>query len=84
VIRYVPLPVPEPVASPLGRVDFGLREEPFTVLAPFDLSSRWARKNPIGRHRRVSTCLPQPHRAQLVLKVSGVEQNRCRWSGCAG
>jgi len=75
VIRYVPLPVPEPVASPLGRVDFGLRAEPFTVLAPFDLSSRWARKNPMGAIAAFRRAFPSTIEAQLVLKVSGVEQN---------
>ena len=75
VIRYVPLPVPEPVASPLGRADFGLAEQPFTVLAPFDLSSRWARKNPMGAIAAFRRAFPSTIEAQLVLKVSGVEQN---------
>lgn len=74
-IRYVPLPVPEPVASPLGRVDFGLAEQPFTVLAPFDLSSRWARKNPVGAIAAFRRAFPIATDAQLVLKVSGVDEN---------
>ena len=75
VIRYVPLPVPEPMASPLGRVDFGLAERPFTVLAPFDLNSRLARKNPMGAIAAFRRAFPSSTEAQLVLKVSGVEQN---------
>jgi glycosyltransferase involved in cell wall biosynthesis len=75
IVRYVPLPVPEPVASPLGRVDFGLPEQPFTVLAPFDLSSHWARKNPMGAIAAFRRAFPIPTDAQLVLKVSGADQN---------
>jgi glycosyltransferase involved in cell wall biosynthesis len=74
-VRYVPLPVPEPVASPLGRVDFGLAEQPFTVLAPFDLSSHWARKNPMGAIAAFRRAFPRAVEAQLVLKVSGADQN---------
>ena len=32
VVRYVPLPVPEPAAAPHGRADFRLGGQPFTVL----------------------------------------------------
>ena len=74
-VRYVPLPVPEPVASSLGRVDFGLPERPFTVLAPFDLSSHWARKNPMGAIAAFRRAFPSAIEAQLVLKVSGMDQN---------
>ncbi len=74
-VRYVPLPVPEPVASSLGRVDFGLPEQPFTVLAPFDLSSHWARKNPMGAIAAFRRAFPSAIEAQLVLKVSGMDQN---------
>src|SRR5688572_7893229 len=74
-VRYVPLPVPEPVASSLGRVDFGLAEQPFTVLAPFDLSSHWARKNPMGAIAAFRRAFPRAVEAQLVLKVSGADQN---------
>ena len=75
VVRYVPLPVPEPVASPLSRVDFGLPEQPFTVLVPFDLSSHWARKNPMGAIAAFRRAFPSAIEAQLVLKVSGTDQN---------
>ncbi len=74
-IRYVQLPVPEPMAAPLGRVDFGLPAEPFTVLAPFDLSSHWARKNPMGAIAAFRRAFPSAIEAQLVLKVSGADQN---------
>jgi glycosyltransferase involved in cell wall biosynthesis len=74
-VRYVPLPVPEPVASSLGRVDFGLPEQPFTVLAPFDLSSHWARKNPMGAIAAFRRAFPSANEAQLVLKVSGADQH---------
>jgi glycosyltransferase involved in cell wall biosynthesis len=74
-VRYVPLPVPEPVASPLGRVDFGLPEQPFTVLAAFDLSSHWARKNPAGAIAAFRRAFPSAIEAQLVLKVSGADQH---------
>ena len=74
-VRYVPLPVPEPVASPLGRADFGLPDRPFTVLAPFDLSSHWARKNPLGAIAAFRRAFPGASDAQLVLKVSGADQN---------
>ncbi|HJT11606.1 MAG TPA: glycosyltransferase family 4 protein [Dongiaceae bacterium] len=75
VVRYVPLPVPEPAAAPLGRADFGLADGPFTVLAAFDLSSRWARKNPVGAIAAFRQAFPGASDAQLVLKVSGAEQN---------
>jgi glycosyltransferase involved in cell wall biosynthesis len=75
VVRYVPLPVPEPAAAPLGRADFGLAEQTFTVLAAFDLSSRWARKNPVGAIAAFRQAFPDAGDAQLVLKVSGAEQN---------
>jgi glycosyltransferase involved in cell wall biosynthesis len=74
-VRYVPLPVPEPVAAPLGRSDFGLAEAPFTVLAAFDLSSHWARKNPDGAIAAFRRAFPDAGAAQLALKVSGVDQN---------
>lgn len=74
-VRYVPLPVPEPVATPLGRLDFGLLAEPFTVLAPFDLSSHWERKNPLGAIAAFRRAFPSAIEAQLVLKVSGADQN---------
>ena len=74
-VRYVPLPVPEPVASSLGRVDFGLPEQAFTVLAPFDLSSHWARKNPMGAIAAFRRAFPSAIEAQLVLKVGGADQN---------
>lgn len=74
-VRYVPLPVPEPVPSTLGRVDFGLPEQPFTVLVPFDLSSHWARKNPAGAIAAFRRAFPSAIDAQLVLKVSGTDQN---------
>lgn len=38
-VRHVLLPVPEPAPSPLGHAVFGLAEQPFTELAPFDLSA---------------------------------------------
>ena len=75
VVRYVPLPVPEPAASPLGRADFGLAERPFTVLAAFDLSSHWARKNPTGAIAAFRRAFPGGSDAQLVLKVGGADQN---------
>jgi glycosyltransferase involved in cell wall biosynthesis len=75
VIRHVPLPVPEPVAAPLGRVDFGLAEQAFTVLVPFDLASGWARKNPAGAIAAFRRAFPSSIEAQLVLKVNGAEQN---------
>ena len=74
-VRYVPLPVPEPVLAPLGRGDFGLAERPFTVLAAFDLSSHWARKNPDGAIAAFRRAFPRACEAQLVLKVGGVDQN---------
>ncbi len=74
-VRYVPLPVPEPAASPLGRVDFGLAEQPFTVLAAFDLSPHWARKNPVGAIAAFRRAFPRAAEAQLVLKVGGADQN---------
>jgi glycosyltransferase involved in cell wall biosynthesis len=45
------------------------------VLVPFDLSSRWARKNPMGAVAAFRRAFPSTIEAQLVLKVSGVEQN---------
>src|SRR5688572_23137512 len=74
-IRYVPLPVPEPIPSALTRVDFGLAADIFTVLAPFDLSSHWARKNPMGAIAAFRRAFPGAAEAQLVLKVSGADQN---------
>lgn len=74
-VRYVPLPVPEPVPAPLGRGDFGLAEQPFTVLAAFDLSSHWARKNPDGAIAAFRRAFPDAGAAQLVLKVGGADQN---------
>jgi len=74
-IRYVPLPVPEPIPSALTRVDFGLAADIFTVLAPFDLSSHWARKNPMGAIAAFRRAFPGATEAQLVLKVSGADQN---------
>jgi glycosyltransferase involved in cell wall biosynthesis len=73
-IRYVPLPVPEPVPSARSRADFGLAADLFTVLAPFDLSSRWERKNPLGAIAAFRRAFPGSA-AQLVLKVSGTDQN---------
>lgn len=74
-VRYVPLPVPEPRPAPLSRADLGLAEQPFTVLAAFDLSSHWARKNPDGAIAAFRRAFPDPGAAQLVLKVSGGDQN---------
>ena len=74
-IRFVALPVPEPVPSAAGRADFGLAAERFTVLAAFDLSSRWARKNPLGAIAAFRRAFPEPGAAQLALKVSGAAQN---------
>lgn len=73
-VRYVPLPVTEPAGSGATRADFGLNVGRFTVLAAFDLSSHWARKNPdgaIAAFRRAFS----PGEAQLVLKVSGAERH---------
>jgi glycosyltransferase involved in cell wall biosynthesis len=72
-VRYVPLPVPEPAASARGRADFGLDAGRFTVLAAFDLSSHWARKNPLGAIAAFQRAFPGGE-AQLVLKVGGGEQ----------
>jgi glycosyltransferase involved in cell wall biosynthesis len=74
-IRYVPLPVPEPIPSALTRVDFGLAADIFTVLVAFDLSSHWARKNPMGAIAAFRRAFPSAIDAQLVLKVSGADQN---------
>ena len=75
VIRHVPLPVPEPMPSRMSRPDFGLAAEPFTVLTAFDLSSGWQRKNPLGAIEAFKRAFPDPGMAQLVLKVSGADQN---------
>lgn len=74
-IRYIPLPVPEPRPSAAARRDFGLEEERFTVLAAFDLSSRWERKNPTGAIAAFRRAFPDPAQAQLVMKVSGADQH---------
>jgi glycosyltransferase involved in cell wall biosynthesis len=74
-VRYVPLPVPEPRPAPLGRGDFGLAQQPFTVLAAFDLSSHWARKNPTGAIAAFRHAFPDAGEAQLVLKVGGADQH---------
>lgn len=74
-IRYVPLPVPEPVPSQATRGDFGLPADRFTVLVAFDLSSRWERKNPAGAIAAFRRAFPDPAAAQLVLKVSGADRH---------
>lgn len=74
-IRYVPLPVLEPVPSGAGRQDFSLPADRFTVLAAFDLSSRWERKNPLGAIAAFERAFPDLAQAQLVLKVSGAGQH---------
>lgn len=73
-IRYIPLPVPEPVPSAAGRAQFGLAEGRFTVLVAFDLASRWARKNPVGAIAAFRRAFPAGADAQLVLKVNGGEK----------
>ena len=73
-IRYIPLPVPEPVPSAATHVDFGLRADRFTVLTAFDLSSHWERKNPAGAIAAFRRAFPEGAEAQLVLKVSGTDQ----------
>jgi glycosyltransferase involved in cell wall biosynthesis len=73
-IRYIPLPVPEPVASSATRQDFGLPADRFTVLVAFDLSSHWERKNPVGAIAAFRRAFPDPTQAELVLKVSGADQ----------
>lgn len=78
-VRYVPLPVPEPVPSAAGRADFGLEAGRFTVLVAFDLSSGVVRKNPEGAiaafRRAFPDSGPDPGQAQLVLKVGGAERH---------
>lgn len=74
-VRLVPLPVPEPRPSKAGRGDFGLAEDRFTVLTALDLSSGWHRKNPLGSIKAFRHAFPDPGRAQLLLKVSGADQN---------
>jgi len=73
-IRYVQLPVPEPVPSAATRADFGLAPQRFTALAAFDLSSHWERKNPVGAIAAFQAAFPDPTAAQLVLKVGGGDQ----------
>jgi len=73
-IRYIPLPIPEPVPSAAARQDFGLRADRFTVLVAFDLSSHWERKNPAGAIAAFRRAFPEGAGAQLVLKVSGADQ----------
>jgi glycosyltransferase involved in cell wall biosynthesis len=73
-VRYVPLPVPEPVAAGCGRAEFGLRADLFTVLVAFDLSSHWVRKNPLGAIAAFQRAFPGSEAAQLVLKVGGGDQ----------
>lgn len=74
VIRYIPLPVPEPLPSAADRAAFGLPAERFTVLVAFDLSSHWARKNPEGAIAAFRRAFPDPAAAHLVLKVAGGDQ----------
>jgi glycosyltransferase involved in cell wall biosynthesis len=72
-IRYLPLPVPEPVPSAASRTDFSLAIDRFTVLVAFDLASGWERKNPLGAITAFRRAFPSAMDAQLVLKVSGAE-----------
>ncbi len=74
-VRYIPLPVPEPMASSATRRDFGLEADRFTVLVAFDLSSGWARKNPDGAIAAFRRAFPESESAQLVLKVSGTDRH---------
>jgi glycosyltransferase involved in cell wall biosynthesis len=74
-VRYVPLPVPEPVVSKMTRRAFGLDADRFTVLVGFDLSSRWARKNPSGAIDAFRRAFPDSGEAQLVLKASGTDRH---------
>jgi len=73
-IRHIQLPVPEPVPSPAARADFGLPAERFAVMAAFDLSSHWERKNPAGAITAFRRAFPDPGAAHLVLKVGGADQ----------
>ena len=55
-VRVVPHPVATcpPAPSRLTRADFGLPDDAVVVLVSFSLASSYARKNPLGRDRRVS------------------------------
>lgn len=74
IVRYVPLPIPEPVPSEATRRDFGLEPDRFTVLVAFDLASGWERKNPAGAIEAFRRAFPNAMQAQLVIKVGDADR----------
>ena len=68
-VHKVHLPVVVPAAPvPATRADFGLPEDAFVFLLPFDVSSSAARKNPFAAIEAFRAAFPSDNAAFLVLK----------------
>ncbi|MBW3608142.1 MAG: glycosyltransferase family 4 protein [Actinobacteria bacterium] len=73
-VVHLPLPVPEPVASPAGREALGLPRDRFLFGFVYDYASVAARKNPLGLIDAFARAFAGDEGAALVLKTLGGEQ----------
>jgi hypothetical protein len=73
-VVHVPLPVPEPVAAPVGRAGLGLPEG-FLFGFVYDYASVAARKNPLGLIDAFTRAFGHDGDASLVLKTLGGERH---------
>ena len=70
-VVHVPLPVPDPVASPAGREALGLPRERFLFGLVYDYASVAARKNPLGLIEAFARAFADDDGVGLVLKMRG-------------
>jgi len=77
-VRTVPIPVPEPHASRLGRADLGLPLDRFVFLVTFDHLSVTERKNPLGAIAAFRRAFPDPQPGGPVLVVKSLNREHRR------